>query len=69
MNDPLRQNLQSQTSNISDEQARKHKENLKAAMKKLTNVDNFLDEIWNKVDNKKLSDAVSELREAINLLN
>ena len=38
-------------------------------MKKLTNVDGYLEELWNQVDNKKLSDAVSELREAINILN
>jgi len=31
-------------------------------------VDNFLDELWHKVDNKELSKAVTELRDAINLL-
>ena len=45
------------------------KENTKNAIKKLTNVDNFIDELWNKVDNKDLSKALTELRDAINLLN
>ena len=50
---------------------KKQKETIKGAVKKLTNVDNFLDDLWNKsgVDNKKLSQAVSELRDAINMLN
>jgi hypothetical protein len=41
----------------------------KTAIKKLTNVDLFMDELWDKVDNKELSKAVSDLREAINILN
>jgi hypothetical protein len=41
----------------------------KQAIRKLTNVDNFLDELWHKVDNKELSKAVTDLRDAINLLN
>ena len=45
------------------------RENTKNAIKKLTNVDNFIDDLWNKVDNKELSKALSELRDAINLLN
>lgn len=47
----------------------KQKEASKAAIRKLTNVDNFMDELWHKVDNKELSKAISELREAINLIN
>lgn len=39
------------------------------AIRKLTNVDNFLDELWHKVDNKELSKAITDLRDAINLLN
>ena len=42
---------------------------MKLAVRKLTNVDNYLDELWHKVDNKKLSQAVSDLRDAINMLN
>jgi hypothetical protein len=45
------------------------KENQKNAIRKLTNVDNFLEEQWSKCDNKELSKAVTELRDAINLLN
>lgn len=32
-------------------------------------MDNFLDDLWHKVDNKELSSAITELRDAINLLN
>ncbi len=44
---------------------------MKAALRKLTNVDNFLEELWNKngVDQRKLSTTVTELRDAINMLN
>jgi hypothetical protein len=48
---------------------KKQREQMKMAIRKLTNVDNFLDELWHKVDNKKLSSSISELRDAINLLN
>lgn len=48
---------------------KKNKEQVKQAIRKLTNVDDFMEELWQKVDNKKLSDAMTELREAINLLN
>lgn len=51
------------------EQTKKSKEQIKQAMRKLTNVDNFLDELWHKVDNKKLSNAISDLRDAMNTLN
>lgn len=47
----------------------KMKEANRQAIRKLTNVDNFLDELWHKVDNKELSKHLSELRDAINLLN
>jgi hypothetical protein len=45
------------------------KDNTKIAIKKLTNVDNFIDDLWNKVENKELSKALTDLRDAINLLN
>jgi hypothetical protein len=46
------------------------KDNTKAAIRKLTTVDNFMDELWGKVDDdKQLSKVITELREAINLLN
>ncbi len=44
-------------------------DNNKLAIRKLTTVDNFLDDQWHKIDNKELSKVVTELREAINLLN
>jgi hypothetical protein len=44
-------------------------DNNKIAIRKLTTVDNFLDDQWHKIDNKELSKVVTELREAINLLN
>jgi hypothetical protein len=47
----------------------KTKEVTRAAIRKLTNVDNFLDELWQKVDNRELSKHITELRDAINLLN
>ncbi len=47
----------------------KIQDNAKKAIRKLTNVDNFLDELWHRVDNKELSKMVTELRDAINLLN
>lgn len=31
---------------------KKQKDNIKMAVRKLTNVDNFLDDLWHKVDNK-----------------
>jgi hypothetical protein len=52
---------------MSDE--KKTKENIKGAIRKLTNVDNYLEELWHKVDNKELSNAITNLRDAINLLN
>ena len=44
-------------------------DNNKLAIRKLTTVDNFLDDQWHKIDNKELSKVVTDLREAINLLN
>ena len=44
-------------------------DNNKLAIRKLTTVDNFLDDQWHKIDNKELSKVMTELREAINLLN
>ena len=52
---------------------RKHdhfKDSSKAAIRKLTLVDNYLDDLWGKVDDdRQLSQVLTELREAINLLN
>lgn len=64
--DPLRA-----SATLSAVDDKKSKENLKAALRKLTNVDNFLEELWNKngVDQRKLSITVTELRDAINMLN
>ena len=45
------------------------KDNIKAAAKKLIVVDSYLDSLWGKGDDKKLSAMVSELRDAMNALN
>ena len=45
------------------------KTGVKAAAKKLISVDQFLDSLWGKLDDKKLSAAVSDLRDAMNALN
>jgi hypothetical protein len=39
------------------------------AIRKLVNVDNYMEELFNKVDNKKLNNALTDLRDAINILN
>jgi len=48
---------------------KRQKELSKKAFRKLAEVDGFLDELWGKVDSKKLSGVVSELREAMNTLS